>query len=108
MEEQILKNLLQNIDNKDLSEKEKLIYIKRLLKYQNRKLKLYRDLGIDSTIGMFFIGTGIGNLIDSNNVYIPITLCALGTGSILISVIKREIKYKVASNNDIKILKKKL
>lgn len=108
MEEQILKNLLQNIDNKNLNEKEKLMYINRLLKYQNRKLKLYRNLGIDSTIGMFLVGMGIGTLIDSNNLYVPITLCTMGTGSILTSVIKRKIKYNIASNEDIKILKKKL
>ena len=76
MEEQIFINLLQNIDNKNLSEEEKIIYMKQLLKYQNRKLKLYRDLGFDSSIGLFFIGAGIGNLIDNNSVCVPISLCA--------------------------------
>lgn len=112
-DDQYIIKLLSNMEKEDITEKEKLIHLRKIIKYLNKKNKYYKDIGFDTSIGMFLVGTGLGNGIgDSENTPLSISLCAIGVGSMLLSSIKRNIKYNNAIDNlkidDIKSQKKKI
>ena len=111
--DQYIIELLNSMENEGMTEKDKLVYLRKIIKYLNIKTKYYKDLGIDSSIGMFFVGTGLGNGIgDSENMPLAISLCAIRIATMLLSSIKRNTKYNNAIHNlkieDIKSLKKKI
>ena len=109
-DEQYIEEILQNLEHQNMTEKEKLIYLNKIFKQMNQKIRYYKDIGIDLSIGIFLVGTGIGNGIgNSEDIYFPITLCVIGIGSILFSTVKRNIKYSSISKNEkAKSLKKKI
>ena len=112
-DEQYIIELLNNMEKEGITEKEKLICLRKIIKYFNRKIKYYKDTGMDVSVGMLFVGTGIGNRIgESDNISLSVALCTIGIGSMVFSSIKRNIKYNNAINNlkkeDIKSPKKKI
>ena len=99
-DEQYLRQILYNIETQNMTEKEKLIYLRKVVKYLNYKIKYYKDIGIDASIGMLFIGAGIGNgLDDTESIYLSIILCTMGVGSMLLSTVKRNIKHRNSIEN---------
>lgn len=102
-EEQFVESIINHISSMNITEEKKKEYTKKILRYMRLKADYYQMAGIDISLGTLIIGMGIGTTVsDSNSVYLPFILGGLGTASIVVTSIKRKIKYKDAMNTLIK------
>lgn len=103
VDEDIIEMLVDKIAKTNMTQEEKTVYTKKILKYLRLKIDYYKTMGMDISLGTLFIGMGVGTGITQNDSpYLPFVLSGLGVASILATTTKRKIKYKNKMDNFIK------